>query len=298
VAARPAPAWCVRLAVPEAALPEIEAALADLRGALVTDGPNAAGRVPVTFYLAAAPARADVAARLGAAALAAGTEVPEFAIERLPDSDWVAESQKALPSLRIGPFYLYGAHVTETPPEGSIPLLIEANVAFGTGRHESTRGCLLALADLAAARPIARPLDMGCGSGVLALAIAKLWGVPVLAVDNDADAVRVTAENAALNGVVGLVTAVCGEGYACPEVGARGPFDLIVANILAEPLCAMARDLERHLATDGVAVLSGLLASQAEAVIAAHEGLQVRRRYPLGEWETLVLERAPARSAK
>jgi len=287
----PAPAWCVRLVVPESALPAVEAALAEQHGALVTDGPDAAGRVPVTLYLAAAPTRDALTACLAAAALAAGAEVPEFTIERLPDTDWVAESQKALPALWVGPFYLYGAHVAEAPPEDSIPLLIEANVAFGTGRHESTRGCLLALADLAPARRVARPLDMGCGSGVLALAIAKLWGVPVLAVDSDADAVRVTAENAALNGVAALVRAVRGEGYACHEVAARGPFDLIVANILAEPLCVLAPDLLRHLAADGAAVLSGLLASQADAVIAAHRGLEVRRRYPLGEWETLVLAR-------
>jgi len=291
VSGPPAPAWCVRLTVPEAALPAVEATLAELHGALVTDGPDAAGRVPVTLYLAAAPAREDVTARLAVAALAAGAAVPDFTIERLPDTDWVAESQKALPPLRIGPFYLYGSHVAEAPPAGCIPLLIEANVAFGTGRHESTRGCLLALADLAAARRFERPLDMGCGSGVLALAIAKLWRVPVLAVDNDADAVRVTGENAALNGVAELVAALRGEGYACDEVAAHGPFDLIVANILAEPLCVLAPELLRHLAPKGVAVLAGLLVSQAEDVITAHRGLQVRRRYPLGEWETLVLAR-------
>ena len=287
----PAPAWCVRLTVPAAALPAVGAALEDLHGALASDRPDAAGCVPVALYLAAAPAREDLTARLAAAAQAAGAAVPEFAIERLPATDWVAESQRALPALRVGPFYLYGAHVAEAPPADSIPLLVEANAAFGTGRHESTRGCLLALAGLAEARTFARPLDMGCGSGVLALAIAKLWGAPVLAVDNDADAVRVATENAALNGAADLVTAVRGEGYACPQVAARGPFDLIVANIVAEPLRVLAPDLLRHLAPDGVAVLSGLLATQAEAVLAAHRGLAVRRRYPLGEWETLVLAR-------
>ena len=284
------PAWRVGLAVPPAALPALEEALAELGGALAIDEPQGPAPVPMSVYLSEAPERARLTALLAAAALAAGVPVPEAAIERLPATDWVAESRKALPAIAIGPFYLYGAHVSAPPPAGAIPVLIEAGPAFGTGRHESTRGCLLALADLAAECRVMRALDLGCGSGVLAIAIAKLWACPVAAVDNDAGAVRAARDNAAANGVGGLVRARLGEGFGGAAIALGAGFDLIVANILAAPLRAMAPELLRHLAPGGVAVLSGLLADQEREVLESYAPLALRRRIPLGEWVTLVLE--------
>lgn len=289
-------AWCVRLLAPAPALPLIELALEQLGGAMVTDGPDRDGRIPVSIFLAAPPDRPHLTALLAAAAAAAGVATPDVVIEALPETDWVAENQKALPAIQAGPFYVYGAHVTAPPPANSIPLLIEANVAFGTGRHESTHGCLLALAALADERcPVdrkgGRALDMGCGSGILAIAMAKLWGGPVLAVDSDADSVRVTKENAAINNVAAAITAVHGDGYNCPAVGGGGPYDVIVENILADAVCAMAPHLKRHLAPGGCAVLSGLLADQAAEVMAAHAPLRLKREWRLGDWVTLVLER-------
>jgi len=283
------PAWCLRLVAPGGALPLIELALAQLGGAVVTDGPGADGGVPVSVYLAAEPDRTRVVALLAAAGLAAGVAAPEVSITALPVTDWVAQSQQSLPAIQVGPFYVYGAHVTAPPPEESIPLRIEAAVAFGTGRHESTRGCLLALAALAESRRCNRALDMGCGSGILALAMAKLWACPVLAVDSDADAVRVTAGNARVNGVAELVAVRHGDGFRCSEVARRGPYDVIVENILAEAICAMAPHLLHHLAADGVAVLSGLLAEQTEEVLAAHAPLRRRQEIRLGDWVTLVV---------
>ncbi|MEE8499962.1 MAG: 50S ribosomal protein L11 methyltransferase [Kiloniellales bacterium] len=283
------PAWRVGLAVPPAALPAFEAALAELGGALAIDEPRGSARVPISVYLTEAPDRARLTALLAAAALASGLPVPEAAIERLPATDWVAESRKALPAIAIGPFYLYGAHVSAPPPAGAIPILIEAGPAFGTGRHESTRGCLLALADLAAARRVMRALDLGCGSGVLAIAIAKLWACPVLAVDSDPQALGVARDNAAANGVGGLVEARLGEGFDGAAIGPDARFDLVVANILAEPLRAMAPDLMRRLAPGGVAVLSGLLTGQDQAVLEAHAPHKLVRRIALGDWVTLVL---------
>ena len=283
-------AWCVRLLAPAPALPLIELALEQLGGAVVTDGPDGDGYIPVSVFLAAAPDRPQLTALLAAAAAAAGVATPDVVIEALPKTDWVAENQRALPAIQAGPFYVYGAHVTAPPPAGSIPLLIEANVAFGTGRHESTHGCLLALAALADERRIGRALDMGCGSGILAIAMAKLWGGPVLAVDSDADSVRVTKENAAINSVAAAITAVHGDGYNCPAVGGGGPYDVIVENILADAVCAMAPHLKRHLAPGGCAVLSGLLADQAAEVLAAHAPLSLRREWRLGDWVTLVLQ--------
>jgi ribosomal protein L11 methyltransferase len=271
---------------PAGVLPLVELAMEQLGGAVVTDHRPGAEVIPVAVYMTDKPERARVVALLADAGLAS----PEVTIEALPDTDWVAESQKALPAIQAGPFYVYGAHIGEPPPASSIPLLIDANVAFGTGRHESTRGCLLALAALAEERRFQRPLDMGCGSGILAIAMAKLWGALVLAVDNDEQAVGVAVENARLNDVASLVDARHGDGYHCAAVGSGGPYDLIVENILAEAICAMAPDLSRHLAAGGIAVLSGLLAEQAEAVLAAHAPIRLKRQWRLGDWVTLVME--------
>ena len=281
------PAWCVRLTAPAGTLPLVELALEQLGGAVVTDHRPAGEAVPVAVYLADAPARARVVALLAQAGLAD----PEVTIEALPDTDWVAESQRALPAIQVGPFYVHSAHVDTPPPPASLPLLIDANAAFGTGRHESTRGCLLAVADLAESRRFRRPLDMGCGSGILAIAMAKLWGVSVLAVDNDEKAVGVAAENARLNGVAALVEVRHGDSYRCAEVGRGEPFDLIVENILAEAICALAPGVIRHMAPEGIAVFSGLLAGQAAEVLAAHAPLRLKRQWRLGDWVTLVVGR-------
>jgi len=288
-----ASAWCLRLAVPAPALPLFEAALGRLGGAVVTDALGPDERVPVTLFLDREPEPAAVTALLGAAAAAAGTAVPDWQAEALPETDWVAESHRALPAIRAGRFWLYGSHVAEAPPAGAIAIRIDAGQAFGTGRHETTRGCLLALLDLARQGRPERPLDMGCGSGILAIAMARLWRLPVIAVDSDADAVRLARANARDNGVGPLVSARLGDGYRAPGLARAGPYDLIVANILAGPLCAMAGDLARRLRPGGRAVLSGLLGHQARAVLARHRaaGLVPLRRYPLGEWTTLVLRR-------
>ncbi len=286
-----APAWYVSLAVPTAALPVFEAALAQLGGAVVTEEPGGAARVPVQVYLTEKPARARVTALLAAASLAAGIKPPEAVIELLPETDWVAMSERALPAISAGPFYIYGAHVTGPPPPGSIPIQIEASSAFGTGRHESTKGCLLALAGLAEARAFGNALDMGCGSGILAFAAAKLWSCPVLAVDNDETAVLRARENAAINGVAGLVQATMGEGFGADGVADRAPFGLITENVLAGPISDMAPDLMAHLAPGGVAVLSGILADQENQVLASHAPLSLLRRIELDGWVTLLLER-------
>ena len=283
--------WVLTLEIPLATVSLFEAALETLGGALVLDEkpPNAG----LQLYLDMAPDRTEVTALLAAAAAAAGVESPAFACEPLPEVDWVAESHKALPPVCAGRFYVHGSHVAAPAPAGRIPILIDAATAFGTGRHESTRGCLIALGDLAKRRQVRRALDMGCGSGLLAIAMAHLWRRPVVAVDNDAQSVAVTRENAAINGVAPWIRAQWGDGYRGSELARQGPFDLIVANILAGPLAAMAPDLARHLAPGGTAVLSGLLTGQAQAVLAAHrvQGLALASRLTLGTWSTLVLRR-------
>lgn len=285
------PGWRLELTVPEDVQPLFEAVLTQLGGALVTDVVGGDRLVPLTVYLAERPEPRELDTRLALAAGAAGIAPPEVSVAPLPAVDWVAESQRSLPPIRAGRFYVYGSHVTAPPPAASVAIRIDANVAFGTGRHESTHGCLLALGDLARSGQARRPLDMGCGSGILAIAMAKLWRCGVVAVDNDRDAVRMTGINARANQVAGLVSGLRSEGYRRAAVAHGGPYDLITANILAEPLMAMARSLAAHLAPGGTAILAGLLDRQARAVLARHrgQGLVLARRYRLGDWTTLVL---------
>ncbi len=211
----------------------------------------------------------------------------------VPPKDWVAESQRGLPPLAAGPFFIHGSHFAGKPPRGRIVLEIDAGMAFGTGRHETTRGCLLALSRLARTRRFKRPLDVGCGTGILAFAMAHLWGQPVLAADLDADAVRVSRENARLNGLGKRVKVVKSDGYRAAAIRAGAPYDVIAANILANPLIGLAPDLAAVLARDGRAVLSGLLRSQEKDVLAAHRaaGLELDFRLHLKEWSVLVLRR-------
>ncbi len=287
--------WRIDLTVPESARAAFEAALeASGGGALSIGLPGDDGLVPLQAYLQDPPDAAALNASLAAAAEATGTAVPEIRIAALAEIDWVAESQSNLPAIRAGRFYLHGSHVIAPPPPASIPLLIDANVAFGTGRHETTRGCLLALEALAKAgfRP-RRLLDLGCGSGILALGMARLWRRPVLAADNDPAAVTVARTNARINRAGRLLRPLVSEGYRHRLLRASGPFDLIVANILAEPLAAMAAELRAHLAPGGRAVLSGLLVSQERLVLNPHrtQGLRLLQRLRLGEWSTLILGR-------
>lgn len=290
--------YCLTLSLPASALDTFEAIFEPLDGAIVTGARDRAGAVPWQLYLAERPDDAEVERLLAIACEVGGlAEAPAFSLEALPDVDWVAESQKALPPITAGRFRLRGSHVTEPAPPGAIDLLIDANAAFGTGRHETTRGCLLALQDIAKQRPASDPvtriLDMGCGSGVLAMAAAKLWPCRVLGVDNDAPSIRVAQENLKANGVADTVHLLLGDGFHDARVRRGGPYELILANILAEPLCRMARDLTAQLAPGGLAVLSGLLISQERQVTARYRaaGLALVKRYRLGEWSTLVLKR-------
>jgi ribosomal protein L11 methyltransferase len=290
----------VSLGVPRAALPLYELALEDLGGALVVGGPEDTEQVPLDLFLDSRPDGADLEARLAAAAVAAGTELLSYSVESLAEIDWVAESQRGLPAVRAGRFFLHGSHIEGPGPAGAIPLLVEAGAAFGTGHHESTLGCLLALSRLAKERRFHRVLDMGAGSGVLAMAAAKLWRARVLAVEMDGPSLRVARANARLNGLGTAVSFLEAAGYRHRLVARRAPYDLILANILAEPLIAMASDLRRHLAPGGHAVLAGLMTTQKRAVVARHRasGLRLLRSFDLGGWSTLVLRReAPRRGA-
>jgi ribosomal protein L11 methyltransferase len=221
-------------------------------------------------------------------------------VARLPDKDWLAESRRGLPEFRAGPFFFYGSHFKGKAPRTLIGLEIDAGMAFGTGRHETTRGCLLAIARLARTHKFKKALDVGTGTGILAFAVARLCGVPVLAADNDADAVRVARENARVNKLSRQVRILRSDGYRARAIRDGAPYDLVTANILANPLIALAPGLAGVLAKKGRAVLSGLLREQENDVLKAHEaaGLALDFRLRLGDWSALVLKKARRRAAK
>ncbi|MCX5515961.1 50S ribosomal protein L11 methyltransferase [Kaistia algarum] len=235
----------------------------------------------------------DAAALNALAASVLGSNAPAFKIAPLPDEDWVAKSLEGLKPVRAGRFLVHGSHDRDKIQPGDISIEIEAGEAFGTGHHGTTAGCLAEIDRLCSARDFKSILDLGTGTGVLAIALAKAWGKTVLATDIDPIATRVTEENAALNGVGALIEAATAEGFGNPVFAANAPFDLVIANILAGPLIALAPEIARHLTPDGTVVLSGLLVAQGPAVTAAYEaeGLRLTRSGEMEGWLTLTLER-------
>jgi ribosomal protein L11 methyltransferase len=213
-------------------------------------------------------------------------------IEPLPDHDWVKLSQEGLPPVRAGRFFVYGAHDRGKVPPNVVGLKIDAAIAFGTGHHETTRGCLELLEGMKRLGHAPRnALDLGSGTGVLALAADRLWRIPVLATDIDPRAVEVCIENVRANGGQARVRSLVAEGFAHHAIAEAGPFDLIIANILAGPLTFLARDIRRMTAPKGRIILSGLLRVQEPMVIAFYvsQGFRLERRLRLGPWSALQL---------
>lgn len=293
------PVWRIAAIVPEPAVDAVASAIegeAETVSCFLADPRDEPGETTPWRLLGHArrpPDRAALAARLELACAAGGFAVPDLEIELLPDTDWLTASLQSFPPIAAGRFHVYGSHIKERPPAGRIPLLVDAGAAFGSGEHASTMGCLLALDALLRRRRFRNVLDLGCGSGILAMAAAKASAVRVLATDVDIDAVRVAAANMRRNGVAGLVRTAVSDGYRSRAIAARAPYDLIFANILARPLVRMAAPLARHLAPGGIAVLSGLLSRQERLVLAAHrsQGIALAGRIAIDGWTTLILRR-------
>jgi ribosomal protein L11 methyltransferase len=213
--------------------------------------------------------------------------------EALPDLDWVAENQRSFQPFAVGPFWVHPSHDVGLRPPGAIPLRIDAGLAFGTGTHATTRGCL----ELLAALPPGNAVDVGCGSGILAIAMAKLWRRPVIGGDNDGEAVGVAMENARLNDVDDLCRVVEAVGLEHAEIAAQAPFDLVVANILAGPLLGLVDAFAAALTTGGRALLSGLLLEQSDEIVAAYRlrGFAVERYIDLetggAVWRSLLMRK-------
>ena len=275
------------IALSEEAAVALMTALADdpLLGEQTIDASEVApGRWELVVYFDETP---DAATR---AALA---RFGRFTIAELPETDWVAKSLEGLKPVRAGRFLVFGNHDRGALKPNDIGLEIEAAQAFGTGHHGTTIGCLLAIERAAKTRPIRNALDVGTGSGVLAIALAKMAKARVLASDIDPVATEVARENVRLNGVAAFVHCITATGLAGRAFGDGAPYDLIVANILAGPLAALAPAIHRAVAPGGTVILSGLLPEQRRRIAATYRltGLVLARSTIVDGWLTLELKR-------
>jgi ribosomal protein L11 methyltransferase len=254
------------------------------------EGPG--GRWDIAMHFAQAPDEAVIRELI---ALAAGND-PAQAVrfDTVEPKDWVKATLDDLVPVHAGRFIVHGQHDRAKVAPNKLGIEIEAALAFGTGHHGTTRGCLLLLGEVLKAFRPRRVLDLGTGTGVLAIAAAKVLHDPVLASDIDALSVKVAADNARLNAVGQFVEVTWGSGFSAPRLRQRRPFDLVLANILANPLRQMATPMSGHLAGGARVILSGLLSAQAPSVIAAYRarGLVLERHIRIDGWSSLLLHKA------
>jgi ribosomal protein L11 methyltransferase len=254
------------------------------------EGPG--GRWDITVHFAQAPDETSIRELV---AIAAGGEVAkDISFDIVEAKDWVRATLEELVPVRAGRFIVHGRHDRAKVPPNKLGIEIEAALAFGTGHHGTTRGCLLLLDQVLKARRPRRVLDLGTGTGVLAIAAAKALHGAVLASDIDPASVRVSRDNARLNEVGNLVQTIRATGFSAPPFKAHGRFDLVLANILANPLRQLATPMARHLAPSASVILSGLLPHQAGGVIAAYRarGLVLLRHVKIEGWSSLLMRKA------
>jgi ribosomal protein L11 methyltransferase len=252
------------------------------------EGPG--GRWDITVHFAEAPDQASIRELVG---IAAGDEVAQdIAFDTVEARDWVKATLEDLVPVPAGRFIVHGSHDRSRVAPNKLGIEIEAALAFGTGHHGTTRGCLLLLDHVLKAYCPRRVLDLGTGTGVLAIAAAKALHGTVLATDIDPASVRVAHENARLNETGNLVETIRATGFSAPQFAQAGPFDLVLANILANPLRQLATPMARHLAPSALVILSGLLTHQAASVIAAYRarGLVPVRHLRIEGWSSLLLQ--------
>ena len=251
------------------------------------EGPN--GRWDITVHFAEAPDQSSIRELVR---LAAGDDVAQdIGFDIVEAKDWVKATLEELVPVRAGRFIVHGQHDRAKVPPNKLGIEIEAALAFGTGHHGTTRGCLLLLDHVLKAHLPRRVLDLGTGTGVLAIAAAKALRIEVLASDIDPLSVRVGRDNARLNGTGNWVETIRATGLSAPQFAHRGPFDLVLANILANPLRQMATPMARHLARSARVILSGLLPQQAQGVIAAYRarGVVLERHIQIEGWSSLLM---------
>jgi ribosomal protein L11 methyltransferase len=253
---------------------------------------GAGGHWNISVHFAEPPDQASIRELVS---LAAGDRFTgEIAFEVVEAKDWVKATLEDLVPVRAGRFVVHGQHDRAKVPANKLAVEIEAALAFGTGHHGTTRGCLLLLDHVLKAYRPRRVLDLGTGTGVLAISAAKALHINVLASDIDPLSVKVACDNARLNGTGELVKTVRATGFSAPQFETDSPFDLVLANILANPLRQMATAMARHLAPSALVILSGLLPHQAQGVIAAYRarGLVLERHIQIEGWSSLLMRKA------
>jgi ribosomal protein L11 methyltransferase len=221
-----------------------------------------------------------------------GERSPVFQSDDIPDLNWVALSQAALPPVRAYKFTVHGCHDRDRVPQGPNAILIEAGEAFGTAHHATTYGCLIAIDRASQTQTFKNILDLGCGSGILAIAAARSWPhASIHGVDIDEQSIVVARENAGVNKVASRIRFTCGPGVSSPEVRRDIPFDLIIANILAGPLIVLSPDIRRSAAKGATVILSGILNRESARVIAAYraQGFSLSTHQRYDGWSTLTL---------
>jgi ribosomal protein L11 methyltransferase len=287
------PLWQISLSVPQAQAAIFAALFEDDALALTVQSPPRHALAQIAALYDAAPDTAHYQKKLADIAIAQGFAVPECLVIALPIEDWLQKVAVATPPRTIGRLVIYGAHDAAQIPFYQPKLQIEAATAFGTGEHPSTQMCLRLLQDILRKKKPRRALDVGCGSGILALALARLAHRPSWAVDFDAESVRMARVNAVQNGLASYLHALTGHGYQARAVRQHRLYDLVFANIFARPLMALAADLRAHLAPNGYAILAGLLTTQVPMVLAAHkmQRLHLVRHICQGEWSALLLQK-------
>ena len=228
------------------------------------------------------------------ALLAAVFQAEEFKISELPEIDWVSKVQRSLKPVVAGRFFVYGSHDSDKVPPDCEPLLIEASMAFGTGHHGTTKGCLLALEQLITDGFKAKNvIDVGCGTAVLAMAAARIFSANVIASDIDSVAHSVAKMNILANGLDRNIQCFEASGFAHEQIKTKNPFDLIFANILLAPLLAIATDISKYSLSGGYVVLSGILSEQAELVVNKYTGVgfSLSNQIEIGEWVTIIFRK-------
>ncbi len=292
---RPSPQlWKVSVTCKPDLAPLIETAFEDEAVSTTVLAPPRKPTATVEALFDHEPDNGKLQARLTLAAVARKAKAPKVVIEPVGNLDWLKKVAQDFPPLAIGRWTVFGAMHKKAVKGKRFTLQIDATSAFGTGEHPTTRGCLLMLEKVlrrVQGNALRQMLDMGCGSGILAMACAQATRGKAIAVDLDPDSVEIAQGNVRANGLGAFVHVAQSRGYTASIVKENAPYDLIMANIFARPLCEMAKDLRRCLLPGGYAILSGLLNHQANAVLAAHrqQGLFLVERMTLGEWSILLL---------
>lgn len=285
--------WKIELSVPKTAAHLFASALEPFSLAISSFEVKGSEKWQLVSYSSGMPDIVKLKAMVAVSAAVADIGEPSVICEPLPEIDWLASNKASFKPSCIGSFYICPTHYEGPVPSNKKLVWLDAATAFGSGEHESTAGCLVVMSELARSLRPRRVLDLGCGSGILSMAAAKLWYTRILAVDIDSEALRVTKTNLRKNRVNAYVTVKEGDGLFGHHNCDAGPFDLIIANILAGPLIRMAANLTKQMCRPGLAVLSGMLSHQRSAILNCYRkhGLLLVKAYQTGNWVTLLLKK-------